>query len=315
VASVELPVPYQPNDHRFTAEVANSLRRVKLRGDGLVGVASSGPPNGKAAKALALAESLAAHPVSTCPDLKSHLRAAWRADQKRGELQRVERSVRGRSESLARQFDRVLRVLEAWGYVDGWSLTDAGERLRSLYHESDLLVAECLRSGLFDGLSVGEVAGLASVFTFETRGPGTPPAPWFPPGPLRERFADLEYIARELALAEEDAGLPQTRPPDAGFVALAYSGSFVQLAMLSIIARMFTYVGTAAAVPILRRKFPRTGKTLVLPGGAAIPVAALLLSFGLLASASAWNLLAGAIALAAGALLYRTRRTKESEAT
>jgi ATP-dependent RNA helicase HelY len=223
VASVELPVPYQPNDHKFTGEVANLLRRVKLRSDGLVGVASNGPPNGKAAKALALAETLAAHPVSTCPDLKAHLRAAWRADQKRNELRRVERSVRGRSESLARQFDRVLRVLEAWGYVDGWSLTDAGERLRTLYHECDLLVAECLRSGLFDGLSVGEVAGLASAFTFETRGPGTPPAPWFPPGPLRERWGNLELIARELALAEEDAGLPQTRPPDAGFVGLAYA--------------------------------------------------------------------------------------------
>ena len=160
--------------------------------------------------------------MATCPDLKSHLRAAWRADQKRTELKRVERAVRGRSESLARQFDRVLRVLEAWGYVDGWSLTDAGERLRSIYHESDLLVAECLRSGLFDGLSAGEVAALASVFTYETRGPGTPPEPWFPPGPLRARFADLEYIARELALAEEDAGLPATRPPDPGFIALAY---------------------------------------------------------------------------------------------
>lgn len=96
--------------------------------------------------------------------------------------------------------------------------------------------------------------------------------------------------------------------------ALAYSGSFVQLAMLSVIARMFTYVGTAAAVPFLRRKFPRTGKTVVLPGGLAIPVAALLLSFGLLASASVWNLIAGAIALAAGALLYRTRKVEESEA-
>jgi ATP-dependent RNA helicase HelY len=223
VASVELPVPFQPNDHKFTGEVANALRKVRLRSDGVVGVASNGPPNGKAAKALALAEGLAAHPVSTCPDLKAHLRAAWRADQKRAELRRVERSVRGRSESLARQFDRVLRVLEAWGYVDGWSLTEAGERLRSLYHESDLLVAECLRAGLFDGLSVGEVAGLASVFTYEMRGPGTPPAPWFPPGALRERFAHLEYVARELALAEEEAGLPPTRPPDPGFIPLAYS--------------------------------------------------------------------------------------------
>lgn len=115
---------------------------------------------------------------------------------------------------------------------------------------------------------------------------------------------------------------PRYRTPAAAIVtqaviagALAFSGSFVQLAMLSVIARMSTYVGTAAAVPFLRRKFPRTEKTVVLPGGAAIPVAALLLSFGLLASASAWNLIAGAIALGVGALLYRTRRTAESEAT
>ena len=107
---------------------------------------------------------------------------------------------------------------------------------------------------------------------------------------------------------------PRYRTPAAAIVtqgvigaALAFSGSFVQLAMLSVIARMVAYVGTAAAVPFLRRKFPRTPKTVVLPGGVAIPVAALLLSLGLLASASAWNLIAGAIALAAGAVLYRTR--------
>jgi hypothetical protein len=41
----------------------------------------------------------------------------------------------------------------------------------------------------------------------------------------------------------------------------------------------------------------------------------MLLSLGLLASASAWNLLAGAIALAVGALLYRTRTTAIREAT
>jgi len=57
--------------------------------------------------------------------------------------------VKGRSESLARQFDRVLRVLAAWGYVDGWALTENGERLGRLYHEADLLVAESLHAGLF----------------------------------------------------------------------------------------------------------------------------------------------------------------------
>lgn len=90
--------------------------------------------------------------------------------------------------------------------------------------------------------------------------------------------------------------------------ALALSGSFVQLAMLSIIARLATYIGTAAAVPILRRKFQAGEKTILLPGGATIPALALLVSLAFLASATTENLIAGLIALAVGVVIYFLRR-------
>src|SRR6202030_327535 len=86
----------------------------------------------------------AAHPVADCPDLRQHLRAAERADRLAREAERLERRIRGRTEPLARQFDRVLRVLEAWGYVEGWSLTEAGQQLARVYHECDLLIAEAM---------------------------------------------------------------------------------------------------------------------------------------------------------------------------
>ena len=89
---------------------------------------------------------------------------------------------------------------------------------------------------------------------------------------------------------------------------LALSGSFVQLAMLSIVARLATYIGTAAAVPVLRRKFPRTASTVRLPGGPLIPILALALCLVFLLSATRWNLIAGAIALTVGAVLFVTRR-------
>jgi len=60
--------------------------------------------------------------------------------------------------------------------------------------------------------------------------------------------------------------------------ALALSGTFVQLAMLSIIARLTTYIGTATAVPILRRRMGDRPNALRLPGGPTIPIMALLLS-------------------------------------
>ncbi len=89
---------------------------------------------------------------------------------------------------------------------------------------------------------------------------------------------------------------------------LALSGSFVALAELSVVARLATYLGTAAAVPVLRRRGPTTGADFRLPGGPLIPIAAILLTVGLAASATPKNLIAAAIALALGLLLYLGRR-------
>lgn len=91
-------------------------------------------------------------------------------------------------------------------------------------------------------------------------------------------------------------------------LALALSGSFVALAMLSIIARLATYVGTAAAVPVLRKRYGDREGAIRLPGGMAIPIAALVLCLAFLASTKAQNLLAGAVALIIGVVIYKLRR-------
>ncbi|HET7675283.1 MAG TPA: APC family permease [Gammaproteobacteria bacterium] len=109
---------------------------------------------------------------------------------------------------------------------------------------------------------------------------------------------------------------PRFRTPAAAIVGqtlivlvLALSGSFVELAILSVIARLATYIGTAAAVPVLRRRFANRSGAVRLPGGAAIPVAALLIAIALLASARPANLIGAAAALAFGALIYLFRRS------
>ncbi len=58
---------------------------------------------------------LAAHPVAADPDLPDLLRAANQADRVEREVDDLRSKVKGRSESLGRRFDRVLRILEAWG--------------------------------------------------------------------------------------------------------------------------------------------------------------------------------------------------------
>jgi amino acid transporter len=91
---------------------------------------------------------------------------------------------------------------------------------------------------------------------------------------------------------------------------LALSGSFVQLALLSVVARLCTYLATSISVLVLRKRHGDRAGALHLPGGPLIPVAATLLSLGLLASARVSNLVAAAVALLAGALIYRFWRRR-----
>lgn len=90
---------------------------------------------------------------------------------------------------------------------------------------------------------------------------------------------------------------------------LALSGSFVQLALLSVVARLCAYIGTAVSVLVLRRRHGMREGALRLPGGPLIPVLAALLAIALLASASTGNLIAGAVALVVGAAIFRLRRS------
>ena len=91
---------------------------------------------------------------------------------------------------------------------------------------------------------------------------------------------------------------------------LALSGSFVALAMLSVIARLATYMGTCSALLILQRRYGDQAEAMHLPGGAFFPLLGLALSLWFVAATSWNNLLAAAIALLLGAVVYRFRRTE-----
>jgi ATP-dependent RNA helicase HelY len=217
VGRIELPEPYMPNTPAFQREVAERLRKARLEHGDRVEPADADPELDD------LAKRLEDHPVAGCPELPIHRRAWNQIERLERERRQLERQVRGRSASLARVFDRVLRLLEDYDYLEGWALTAAGEGLTRIYHEADLVIAECLDAGVLDGLDAPSLAGLASVFTFETRGPGDNPVPWFPNGDLRKRWAQVEAIHARVESDEAAAGLPTTRPLDPGFVGLAHA--------------------------------------------------------------------------------------------
>jgi ATP-dependent RNA helicase HelY len=127
-----------------------------------------------------------------------------------GQWQAPEGSV-----SLAAQLDRRLAILEKRGFVEGWRLTETGMVLASIYHESDLLVAEALHRGVFDGLDPASLAGVASALTFEARRTADDAVE-----PRKrsvvDRLALLDGMAAELRADERRVGLRRTRRPDPG---------------------------------------------------------------------------------------------------
>ncbi|MFP3902311.1 MAG: DEAD/DEAH box helicase [Acidimicrobiia bacterium] len=230
IATVELPTPYAPSDRAFQDKVSDALRHTAEPG------AARAPGSPDAGGAPAASDEPGAgggtgeevptpevHPVHGCPDRDRHVRSLGQLERARRELSDMRREVRSRTESLARRFDRVLRLLEAWDHLDGWSLTERGEVLARTYHEADLLVAEAMVSGLLDGLDPAALAGLVSCFTYEHRGPAPPPPPWYPSRTVRARYAELTDMADQLRADEEAAGIPLTRAPDPGFLPLAHA--------------------------------------------------------------------------------------------
>ncbi len=214
LGTIAVPPNFSPNRRDYREEVARRVRKARVK----PGPGTRGAP----ARDRSLSSQ---HPVARDPNLTARLRAAGDAERLTREVAELERRVGGKNQSLARDFDRVLDLLELFGYVDvgSWSLTAAGEMLAKTFHESDLLVTEVVGAGLLDDLGPADVAALVSTVVYEHRSPEAPPAPWFSSKDIRRRWRRIEAISEDLAAQERAAGLGEHRPPDPTFAAVAYA--------------------------------------------------------------------------------------------
>jgi ATP-dependent RNA helicase HelY len=162
------------------------------------------------------------HPCHDCPDREEHARYADRFLRLKRETEALEQRVAGRSHVIARTFDRVCGVLDRLGYLAGDTVTADGRRLAGLYTELDLVAAECLRRGLWDGLSPAELAACVSSLTFSSRQADDVPAPRLPKGRVPETLNAMARTWGELDQLEKDHGLSFLREPDLGFAWAAY---------------------------------------------------------------------------------------------
>ncbi len=155
------------------------------------------------------------HPVAGCPDADFHLRRARQALRTRRRLEHLQKKDRWSGMGLHTQFKAVRALMEEWGYLKGWEVTEAGERLRMVYNERDLLVAESVSRGLFTGLGPEEAAALGSVFVYDPRRSSAESVRW-PTARLERRWDRLVELAEQLNRSELSRRMSPTGFPEPG---------------------------------------------------------------------------------------------------
>ncbi|MCX6407805.1 MAG: DEAD/DEAH box helicase [Propionibacteriales bacterium] len=167
-----------------------------------------------------LRAALKAHPCHGCPDREAHARWAERYTKLERDTEQQRRRIEQRTNTVARQFDRVCDVLDELGYLDGDTVTQDGRRLQRLYSELDLLVSECLRRGVWDGLDPAQLAAVLSGLTFESR-KDDPPAPRFPDRATLDVSEEMALLCTDLQALERQHRVKFLSTPDFGFAETA----------------------------------------------------------------------------------------------
>jgi ATP-dependent RNA helicase HelY len=218
---VKLPKQVDVRSPRSRRDLAALLRAAGIQAPARTRRRSGVDDDGELAAAR---RALRAHPCHGCEDRENHARWAERYHRLLTETEQVERKVAATTHSLARAFDRIRGLLVERGYLEPGTgekageqvVTEHGKRLARLYSESDLLAAECLRNGVWDGLGAAELAAVVSSLVFEARRDG-PMETQVPGGAVQEALAATARLWSDLESDERHHRLDRTRQPDPGF--------------------------------------------------------------------------------------------------
>ncbi|CAL9395582.1 putative helicase HelY [Streptomyces sp. enrichment culture] len=238
LASIDFPVPVEPIDRMRIPRTFNP-RSPQSRRDlasalrakaGHVTVERS--RRGRAAAAddreiVRLRAALRAHPCHGCDEREDHARWAERFLRLQRDTKALERRIEGRTNTIARTFDRIHALLTELDYLREDEVTEHGKRLARLYGELDLLASECLRAGVWEGLSPAELAACVSALVFEARQSDDAVAPKVPGGAAKAALGEMVRIWGRLDALEEEHRINQAegvgqREPDLGFAWAAY---------------------------------------------------------------------------------------------
>ncbi len=232
VGTMTLPKRVEHRQPRVRRDLASALRSAAAglvipSGRGKRGAAEDRDVDPELAS---LREALRRHPAHGAADREAKVRVGERYLRVERDNAQIREKVTAATNSLARTFDRIVGLLTERGFIelrDGDPrVTADGRLLARIYSESDLLVAECLRTGAWAGLKPAELAAVLSSVVFESRGSDGPAAPLTADAPttgLRRALAQTRRLSGQLRADENRHRIAPSREPDEGFVTAVHS--------------------------------------------------------------------------------------------
>ncbi|WP_226369286.1 DEAD/DEAH box helicase [Pseudonocardia alni] len=220
---IKLPKRVEHRSPQVRRDLASSLRASRL-GEGRALGRRRRPGVQDDPELSTLRRALRAHPCHGCDDREAHARWAERHARLERETETLRQKVRATTHSLARAFDRIRALLAERGYLvpageaepGEEEITEHGRVLARLWGESDLLAAECLRHGAWDGLEPDELAAVVSALVYESRRDDAP-MPRLPTGPVSDALERTVRLWEELDADQRRHKAERTRAPDLAF--------------------------------------------------------------------------------------------------
>lgn len=222
IAKIRVPKNFNGRDARSRRDLASYLKDASPDAVRAPRSKRGGGAANDDAELLRLRSALRQHPCHGCDEREQHARWAERYWRLERENRQLERRADQRTSTIARTFDRVCAVLTDLGYLVDDQVTADGTRLTRLYNELDLLAAECLRTGVWNGLTPPALAACVSALVFEARRPDDEAAPRLPAGQVSEVLASMVTTWARLEEVESSHGVDFLREPDLGFAWAAH---------------------------------------------------------------------------------------------
>ena len=217
VMNLSVPKHFNPRNAKSRKDLAATVR-VRVPHDPPPAKHADSGLSQDAERVSQLRRQMRAHPCHACPEREDHARWAERWWRLRRETDAVARTVEGRTNTVARTFDRICELLVELGYLTegGAAVTSQGDTLKRLYTEKDLLAAECLRHGLWKRLDSPSLAAIVSSLLYEPRGSDGEVSPRMPNDDVTEAYEAMVRRWSQLEDRERAHALPTTGAPDAG---------------------------------------------------------------------------------------------------